>query len=143
MAIGSDSHVTRNWPEELRWLEYGQRLLRRQRNVAAAPALGQPATAARLFDAALAGGANAAGQSIWGLVKGARADALVLDPRSPALLGMPPSHSLDALVFAGSEPGISEVLVAGRVVVRHGRHDSEQAIAERYSAVMDNLWAQA
>jgi formimidoylglutamate deiminase len=33
--IGSDSHVTRNWPEELRWLEYGQRLLRRQRNVAA------------------------------------------------------------------------------------------------------------
>ena len=143
MAIGSDSHVTRNWPEELRWLEYGQRLLRRQRNVAAAPALGQPATAARLFDAALAAGANAAGQSIWGLVKGARADALVLDPRFPALLGMPPSHSLEALVFAGSEAGFSEVLVAGRIVMRHGRHDCEQAIAERYSAVMDNLWAQA
>ena len=143
MAIGSDSHVTRNWPEELRWLEYGQRLVKRQRNVAAAPALGQPATAVRLFDAALAAGANAAGQACWGLVKGARADALVLDPSSPALIGIPPSHSLDALVFAGSEPGFSEVLVAGRVVIRGGHHHSQQAIAERYSAVMDNLWAQA
>ncbi|MCY7307310.1 MAG: formimidoylglutamate deiminase, partial [Rhodoferax sp.] len=65
MAIGSDSHVTRNWPEELRWLEYGQRLLRRQRNVAAAPAT-QPASAARLFDAALSAGAAAAGQRSWG-----------------------------------------------------------------------------
>ena len=143
IAIGSDSHVTRNWPEELRWLEYGQRLAKRQRNVAAAPSLGQATTAARLFDAALAAGANVAGQSIWGLVKGARADALVLDPRFPALLGMPPSHSLEALVFAGSEAGFSEVLVAGRIVMRHGRHDCEQAIAERYSAVMDNLWALA
>ena len=54
MAIGSDSHVTRAWPEELRWLEYGQRLLHRQRNVSAAPAEGEPATAARLFERALA-----------------------------------------------------------------------------------------
>ena len=37
LSIGSDSQVIRNWPEELRWLEYGQRLHLRQRNVAAAP----------------------------------------------------------------------------------------------------------
>ena len=140
MAIGSDSHVTRNWPEELRWLEYGQRLAKRQRNVAAAPSLGQAATAARLFDAALAAGANAAGQPRWGLVKGARADALVLDPHAPALLGIPPSHSLDALVFAGSEPAFHEVLVAGQVVMRDGRHAREQAIAERFTNVMNVLW---
>ena len=52
MALGSDSHVGRQWPEELRWLEYGQRLHLQQRNVAAAPAQ-QPATAARLLDAAV------------------------------------------------------------------------------------------
>ena len=143
MAMGSDSHVTRNWPEELRWLEYGQRLVRRQRNVSAAPALGQAATAARLFDAALTAGANAAAQPKWGLVTGARADALVLDRLSPALLGIPLSHSLDALVFAGGEPALSEVLVAGQVVLRDGHHAQERAIAERFAAVMDTLWSEA
>lgn len=139
MAIGSDSHVTRNWPEELRWLEYGQRLQRRQRNVAAAPGK-QPATAARLFDAALAAGGKAAGQASWGLVPGARADALVLDTNTPALLGMPLSHLLDALVFAGGEPAWREVLVAGEVVLVDGRHARQDAIASDYRAVMENLW---
>jgi len=142
MAIGSDSHVTRNWPEELRWLEYGQRLLRRQRNVAAAPAT-QPASAARLFDAALSAGAAAAGQGCWGLVSGARADALVLDATAPALLGIPPSHQLDALVFAGAEPAFAEVMVAGNVVMRHGQHLQQQTIAERYTSVMQELWSAA
>lgn len=143
MAIGSDSHVTRNWPEELRWLEYGQRLLRHQRNVSAAPAAGQPATAARLFDAALAAGGRAAGQDLWGLVPGARADALVLDPKMPAMLGMPPSHALDALVFAGGEPHFREVMVAGRTVLRDGRHAAQEAIGEQFAAVMQALWRSA
>ena len=143
MAIGSDSHITRNWAEELRWLEYGQRLAKRQRNVAADPLSGQAATAARLFDAALGAGGNAAGQSHWGLVQGARADALMLDPRSPALLGIPPSHGLDALVFSGGEPAFGEVIVAGKVALRNGVHPQEQAIAGRFSDAMENLWGQA
>ena len=142
MAIGSDSHITRNWPEELRWLEYGQRLARRQRNVAAAPGLGQASSAARLFDAALSAGANAASQTRWGLVPGARADALVLDPRAPALLGIPASHTLDALVFAGGEPMLHQVMVAGQVVMRDGHHAQEELIAGRFTAVMNTLWAQ-
>ncbi len=141
MAIGSDSHVTRNWPEELRWLEYGQRLLRRQRNVSAAPAQGQPATAARLFDAVLAAGAGSAGQNRWGLVAGARADALVLDPRSPALLGIPASRDLDALVFSGGEPALREVLVGGQVVMQNGRHAQQELIGQRFAAVMGALWS--
>ena len=138
MAIGSDSQVTRNWPEELRWLEYGQRLARHQRNVAAGP--GQAATAARLFDAALAGGASCAGQARWGLVAGARADALVLDARAPALLGIPPAQRLDALVFSAGEPALREVMVGGEIVLRDGRHPREESIAARFSAVMDALW---
>ena len=142
MAIGSDSHVTRNWPEELRWLEYGQRLLRRQRNVAASPAQ-QPATAARLFDAALSAGGAAAGQKQWGLVRGARADALVFDTEASALLGLPPSHHLDALVFAAAEPAFVEVLVAGNVVMRHGRHAQQDRISADFQAAMLALWADA
>ena len=61
-----------------------------------------------LFSAALAAGANAAGQSHWGLVPGARADALVLNPHAPALLGLPASHSIDALVLARGETGVKD-----------------------------------
>jgi formimidoylglutamate deiminase len=63
MSVGSDSQVSRCWAEELRWLEYGQRLLRRERNGSAAPRLSQPSTAARLFNSALVGGARSAGQA--------------------------------------------------------------------------------
>lgn len=142
MAIGSDSHVVRNWPEELRWLEYGQRLLHHKRNVAAAPGQ-QEATAARLFDAALAAGGTAAGISRWGLVAGARADALVIDSRAPAQLGIAPSHRLDALVFAGGEPALREVLVAGQVMLQDGRHRSQDAIADTFADAMQDLWSDA
>ena len=140
MAVGSDSHVVRNWPEELRWLEYGQRLLHRKRNVAAAPGR-QDATAARLFDAALAAGGPAAGQPRWGLVEGARADALVLDTRAPGLLGIAPGHRLDALVFSGTEPALHEVLVAGAVVLRDGRHPDQAAIGDAFAQAMQDLWS--
>ena len=140
IAIGSDSHVTRNWPEELRWLEYGQRLQLRQRNVAASPQR-QPASAARLWTAALAGGARAAGQKAWGLTPGARADALVVDTRAPALVGLPPSHLLDGLVFAASEPAWREVIVAGSVVLQDGRHARQDAIAADFASVMESLWS--
>ncbi len=117
LALGSDSQVCRNWPAELRLLEYGQRLTLRQRNVAAAPRLGQDATAQRLFNRALAGGAAAAGFGAWGLAAGARADLLVLDPDQPGLLGVPAAQQLDALVFAADAPGFAQVWVAGRQVL--------------------------
>jgi formimidoylglutamate deiminase len=139
MAIGSDSHVCRNWREELRWMEYGQRLHLQQRNVCAAPALGVPSTAQRLFDAALAGGGRAAGLGPQGLVVGARADLLVLDAQCPALLGIAPDYSLDAVVFAADTAAIDAVYVAGQQVVRGGRHVARQAIAQRYVDVMQAL----
>ncbi|HEX7384320.1 MAG TPA: formimidoylglutamate deiminase [Burkholderiaceae bacterium] len=142
IAIGSDSQVTRSWVEELRWLDYGQRLALRRRNVGASPEA-QPATAARLFDAALAAGAAAAGFAHWGLRVGARADFLVLDARDASLLGVPPSHTLDALVFSSSGNAIRDVAVAGQLVVRNRRHASDDAIAERFEQAMQALWADA
>ncbi len=116
LSIGSDSQMSRSIAEELRWLDYGQRLVLRQRNVAARPDLGIDATAARLFGRTLAGGAAAAGFDRWGFMPGARADLLVVDAAAPGLLGLPASHTLDGLVFATDAPAFSEVWVAGRRV---------------------------
>lgn len=126
-SIGSDSHVTRDWREELRLLEYGQRLLLRRRNVAAAPELGMPASAERLFEGCLAGGAAAAGLHRWGLRPGARADLLVVDTDDESLLGVPDGQLLDALVFSSPARPWRDVLVAGRWVIRNRRHDAASA----------------
>ena len=141
LAIGSDSQVGRAWPEELRWLEYGQRLLHRRRNVAADPPRFEGATAARLFELALAGGGAAAGQARWGLQVGARADLLVLDARGAGLQGLPAANLLDALVFAGSGTLFAEVWVAGRRVVAAGAHGRRDAIAQAHAEAMAALWA--
>jgi formimidoylglutamate deiminase len=141
ITVGSDSQVCRNWAEELRWLEYGQRLVRRQRNVAADDAPGQPATAARLFDRVQAGGGAAAGLKRWGFTPGARADALVLDVGAAGLAGVPASHLLDALVFATDAPAFQQAYVAGRQVMAAGRHAREARIAARFAEVMSALWS--
>ncbi len=136
VAIGSDSQVTRAWPEELRWLEYGQRLLRRQRNVCAAPGEGQPSTAARLLQRALVAGGRAAGFARWGLQVGARADLLLVDPADASLLGVPAERLLDALVFASPAPPFARTMVAGRW------RPPAAPVAERFAAAMAQLWAE-
>jgi len=141
LSIGSDSNVCRDALEELRWLEYGQRLALRRRNVAAAPGT-QPATAARLFARAVEGGAAAAGFARWGFVEGARADLLVVDPTCDALRGVPMDSTLDALVFAGASDPWSDVMVAGRWVRRGGRHEAAPAIAARFERAMASLWSE-
>ena len=138
LALGSDSQVCRAWPAELRLLEYGQRLALRQRNVAAAPELGLDSSAQRLFNRTLAGGAASAGFDAWGLVAGARADLLVLDPRS--VLGVPAPQRLDALVFASDVPRWREVWVAGRRVLANGAWPGQVTAAEDFVRAMSALW---
>ena len=138
IAIGTDSQITRDWREELRWLEYAQRLSRRERNVAARPESNLPSTAERLFS--LVADGRAAGEASWGLVPGARADALVVDARDPGLIGVAPAQTLDALVFSSPARPFHDVLVAGRWVVRDGRHPRGEAIARDFEAAMAWLW---
>lgn len=111
-SIGSDSHVTRSWAEELRLLEYSQRLTLRQRNVAANATL-TASTAAALFEGALEGGSAAAGLPLAGIAVGQRADFMVIDEQSPALLGVPREHLLDAIVFSSPDARLARVFVAG------------------------------
>jgi formimidoylglutamate deiminase len=139
VTVGSDSQATRDWREELRLLEYGQRLLRKQRNVAAAPELGFASTAERLFERVRQGSARAIGHCAWGLVEGARADALVVDRGDDALLGITPTRALDALVFSSPTAPWRDVMVAGRWVLRDGIHARASAIGTRFAAVLAEL----
>ena len=137
-SIGSDSHVTRCWTEEMRLLEYSQRMTRRQRNLAGRAA-GASSTAGALLQGAIGGGSAASGVRLGGIRLGQRADFLVLDDQSPSLLGVPPGHVLDALVFSSPDARISEVYVAGRK-----RLDEPQAGAQRarnFAQIMKTLWA--
>lgn len=141
LAIGSDSHVTRAWREELRLLEYGQRLALRARNVSAAPAHGQASTAERLWSRVLGGGAAAAGFAQWGLTRGARADLLVVDVEDHALLGVPSDRLLDTLVFSSPARPWRDVMVAGRWIVSDHHNPGAPAIAARFEAAMQSLWS--
>ena len=140
MAIGGDSHVCRDWREELRWLEYGQRLQLRKRNVAARPG---GSSAAELFNQATTAGGRAAGFASWGLRKGARADALVLDANQPSLLGIAAEKLLDALVFSSPSQPWRNVMVAGRWVIQNGEHANSKRIASQFSDAMQALWQAA
>ena len=97
------------------------------------------ASAEHLFARALAGGATASGQASWGLVPGARADALMVDRSEDALLGLPPSHTLDALLFSSPGKSWRNVLVAGRWLIRDGVHPKAAAVAQRFAATMHAL----
>lgn len=138
-SIGSDSQVARSWQEELRLLEYSQRLVLHQRNVMAG-ASGEASTAAALFNAALSGGNAATGQRVGGLAVGNRADFSVVDTTSPALLGIPNDHLLDALVFVSPDARLSEVYVAGNAVVHAGRAANWRGLANDFSRAMQALW---
>jgi formimidoylglutamate deiminase len=114
-SIGTDSHVNRAWTTELLGLEYSQRLLHQQRNVAASASV-HPSSAAVLFECALNGGSAASGLPLGGICKGQRADFQSFDTRHHALLGIPAMHLLDALVFSSPHALPSQVGVAGRLI---------------------------
>lgn len=136
-SIGSDSHVTRSWREELRLLEYSQRLRFRTRNVAAAAAVAE-SSAAALFQGALDGGSAAAGLPLAGLREGQRADFVVIDRDAPELAGLPDEFLLDALVFSSPESRFRQVFVAAEPV-RAG--DELAALARGMRGAMKALWA--
>jgi formimidoylglutamate deiminase len=123
-GIGSDSHVSVSPVEELRWLEYGQRLLHRRRGVV-------PGGTA-LWQGALAGGAQALGRRIGALKPGCRADLVVLREDLPALWGRRADKFLDAAIFAGNVNPVRDVAVGGRFVVREGRHEREDGVLAAY-----------
>jgi formimidoylglutamate deiminase len=142
-GIGSDSHISVSPVEELRWFEYGQRLVQRRRNRLSEQLGGgtAPSIGAFLYKSALSGGAAALGRPIGRIAPGARADLLVLDSNHPQLAGRAGDALLDSLVFAGNANPIRDAMVGGRWVVRSGRHNGEDEIAARFRRAVAELAA--
>ncbi len=119
IAVGSDSNVRISLAEELRQLEFSQRLRDLKRN-RLGPAGGS--TGRFLFDAAAQGGAQALGLETGALAIGKRADIVVLDGDQPVLVGRHGDQVLDALVFASGDGVVRDVWARGQHVVVDGRH---------------------
>jgi len=138
-GIGSDSHVGRSAADELRLLEYGQRLGRKRRHVAATESV--PSVGTHLWKSALAGGAAAIGRKSGAIAPGYRADLVVLDPAESELAGLAPDELLDAFVFGCSQRVVRHVAVSGRWVIRDRHHRMEGKVADRYRRAVEHLTA--
>ena len=136
IAVGSDSNIRIALAEELRTLDYSQRLRDRSRAALATP---EHSTGRRLFDAILEGGAQAAGRDTGRIAEGALADLMVLDGDAVDLFDKRGDTILDSYIFAGDDRLITDVWSAGRHQVREGRHIAHDAITSSYRKVMHEL----
>jgi formimidoylglutamate deiminase len=134
-GIGSDSHVSTSPVEELRWLEYGQRLAGQRRNVAVTN--GERRVGDHLWRAAVAGGAQASGRRVGALAPGYAADLLVLDEAHPNVSA--PPELLNGFIFSGNDNLVKDVLAGGQWVVRGRQHVAQAAIAARFKETLANL----
>lgn len=139
-GIGSDSHVSVSPIEELRLLEYGQRLVHRRRALLAPGP--DASVGAHLYRSAALGGARALGFAAGSLEVGHRADLVVLDPANPLLVDEPRDRLLDAVVFAGNRNPVNDVMVGGRWRVVGGRHPREAEILARFRSTQGQLTAE-
>ncbi|MCP1764171.1 formimidoylglutamate deiminase [Bradyrhizobium japonicum] len=138
-GMGTDSNVLVGAADELRQLEYGQRLKHRERNVLSGGA--GRSTGRTLFDHTLAGGARALAQATVGLEPGARADIVTLDTAHPSLAGRLRDAAIDGWIFAGGTGAIDCVWAGGHKVVEGGRHRLRQIARERFNAAVRRLLA--
>jgi formimidoylglutamate deiminase len=135
-GIGSDSNIRIALSEELRTLEYSQRLRDHSR---AALATADKSTGRVLFEGAVAGGARAAGRDAGQIAAGKLADLVALDTTHIDLEGREGDHMLDSFIFAADDSAITDVWSAGRHVVAEGRHIKRDAITNAYRTVLRRL----
>ncbi|HEU4655698.1 MAG TPA: formimidoylglutamate deiminase [Steroidobacteraceae bacterium] len=136
-SIGSDSNVSVAPAEELRWIEYQQRLVRRERNVM--PDDASRSTGEFLWQHSAQSGAIASGRRAGVLKVGARADIVVLDTNLPVFAGRHEDEMLDAFIFAATADVVRDVMVGGRWLVQERKHFAETAIASGYRRAIAKL----
>lgn len=135
-AVGTDSNVRIALNEELRTLEYGQRLREQKRN-----RLGPvgASTGRHLFDSACRGGAQALGLASGSLAVGQAADIVILDATHPALVGRDGDQILDSWLFAAGDGAVRDVFAGGRHVVADARHARRAELRRRFTDAMRRL----
>ena len=136
IGIGSDSHISVDPREELRLLEYGERLSRGQRTVLAGAG---EHTGLNLWTRAARGGAQALNQPAGEIAVGKRADIIVLDLDAPQFIG--PSHGqiTDSFIFAGQPNPVSDVMIAGNWVIKDGNHAAQGEVLADYKQHVNKL----
>lgn len=137
-GIGSDSHVSLSALEELRWLEYAQRLRDCRRNRLTSSAT--PGVGNLLWQQAAQGGAQACGLALGKLAVGYRADWLLLDDAA-WFSGCTDEQRLNCWLFAGDNRQIRDVFVAGKQVIHQGRHRNDEQNARQLRTVMQALYS--
>ncbi len=137
ICVGSDSQATVDPAEELRWLEYQQRLRENRRGVLAAAEESHVGTV--LWRSAALHGAAALGQPAGSIAVGQRADWLVLDADHPTMAGGTLQTALDRLLFAGGRAALRDTMVAGKWVVRDGRHAADDRLRTDFGPLVARL----
>ena len=136
-GIGSDSNISISPVEELRWLEYGQRLITNRRNISATGA--EPHVGKFLWVNAASGGARALGRNHYNPGAEDSPDLIVLDEDHPLLYGKPAQEIIDSFVFSGNDNLVKNVKAGGQWVVRDGVHVNEHGISARYKKTIKEL----
>jgi formiminoglutamate deiminase len=137
-GVGTDSNVLIGLADELRQLEYAQRLQGGQRNVMSRAGA---STGRSLFEAAAHGGSAALGAPATVLAPGAPADIVALEPAHPALFEAHGDRVLDAWIFAARPPAVDCVWVRGQKWVEGGRHRAREPVVARYRQTIGRLLA--
>ena len=136
IAVGSDSNVRIALSEELRTLDYSQRL---RDGTRASLASVEHSTGRRMFEGILSGGAQASQRKTGRLEVGYWADMLTLDTSSEHLWGRKNDTVLDAWIFAGDDRLVTNVWSAGRHMVKDGEHIARANIVTAYLKTIDAL----
>ncbi|WP_120502967.1 formimidoylglutamate deiminase [Sulfitobacter mediterraneus] len=135
-GIGSDSNILISLAQELRTLEYSQRLSTLNRAVMATE---DRSTGRVLFDGACRGGAQAAGRESGAIEVGAWADLMALDGNATDLIGREGDNVLDTWIFAGTDTRVTDVWAAGRHMVQDGMHIARTEITNAYRETLHRL----
>lgn len=136
-GIGTDSNIRIALSEELRTLEYSQRLRDRNRAVYASV---ERSTGRTLYEDAAKGGAMALQRNSGAMGVGYQADLVALDLDSPSFIAVDGDNRLDAWLFASDDSLITDVWANGNHRVKQGHHVNREPIEDRYRATMKALY---
>jgi formimidoylglutamate deiminase len=136
IGLGTDSNIAIDLVQEMRTLEYSQRLRDQARSVLCE---NEKSTGRYLFDEICRGGAQATGRHNGKIAPGAWADFMALDGNALSIAGLKEDRLLDAWVFASKGQMVSDVWSAGRHMVKEGRHINRHGIEKRFRKTMREL----
>ena len=139
IAIGSDSHISVNPIEELRWLEYAQRLIKQQRAILATDE--EASVGQNLWQQAAVGGAQSTNSNTGCLAIGKQADLLVLDKNKTKLFANANQHILDSMIFASQQNPVSDVMGNGVWQIKAQQHSEQEQASDNFANLLVRLSA--